>query len=613
MSRPISLFLILLISTSAKTQSGIWTWMHGPTAANEPGIFGTQGISSPSNRPPNLYEAATITDIQGDFWLFGGNNSTTVYSSDVWKYDPLINEWTWIKGSGLGNQAGNYGILGIAAPSNNPGARANGFCTWVDGNGDFWIFGGYGYDDFGAIGPLNDLWKYQPASNNWTWMKGPNTTYSLGNFGSQGIPTPTNLPPSRCETKACWVSQNGLELWFYGGIGDVLGITDTYSDIWKYDILTNEWTWMAGPNTTNNLPIYGNQGVASPGNSPGGRMVYSKWRDLSGNFWIFGGRNHVPANSVFGDLWKFDPVSLQWTWVSGSSTVNYPGVYSVYCDPNSNSFPSARWENPSCWVDSCGRFWMHGGAPYSTASKNDMWCYDSNSNKWIWVFGTNLLSQPSIYGILGVPAPTNIPSGRYGSPSWTDNQGNLWLWGGTELTSPIRMKSDMWRFTIDPSCSGSGSSTIANFNFDPISGFSPLPVFFTNLSINADSFLWNFGDGTISNLRDPTHIFQKSGDYLITLLAWGKSCQKGLDTFQVVISINLFIPNIFSPNSDGIDDEFFVKYPGEEPYKIQIIESIIVMAGYIITHFITKIFINNYKYIGSIGIFIYIILCEHSS
>jgi len=30
-----------------------------------------------------------------------------------------------------------------------------------------------------------------------------------------------------------------------------------------------------------------------------------------------------------------------------------------------------------------------------------------------------------------------------------------------------------------------------------------------------------------------------------------------------------------------------------ETYKIQIIETIVVLAGYIITHFITKIFVNN--------------------
>lgn len=30
-----------------------------------------------------------------------------------------------------------------------------------------------------------------------------------------------------------------------------------------------------------------------------------------------------------------------------------------------------------------------------------------------------------------------------------------------------------------------------------------------------------------------------------------------------------------------------------EPYKIQIIETIVVIAGYIITHYVTKIFVNN--------------------
>ena len=539
MNRLLLFIFFLLVFISSNSQAGIWTWMHGPTASNQAGIYGTQGISSPANLPPSFYESTSFTDLQGNFWLFGGVDQFSGYHSSLWKYDPAINQWTWMKGPLLPNQAGNYGTLGIAAPSNNPGGRGNGLIIWVDGNGDFWMFGGYGYDDFGAIGSLNDLWKYEALTNNWTWMKGSNTANPVASYGSLGVSSPNNLPPARCETKTGWVSLNGTELWMYGGIGTVTSLTNTFSDIWKYDILTNEWTWMAGPNTTNNLPVFGTQGIEAPGNTPGGRMVYTKWQDNSGMFWLFGGRNHTPLNSTYGDLWKFNPFTLQWTWVNGSNQINFIGAYTLPCDPAANAMPSSRWENPNCWTDSCGRFWMHGGSPLATATKNDLWCYDPFSNKWVWVFGSNLVNQGGIYGIMGVPAPGNFPSSRYGSLSWIDLQGNLWMGGGTEMNSPLRQKNDMWRFTPDSLCPAGGITVTSNFSFAPLTGCVLQPIQFTNLSSQASSFQWDFGDGTNSAQVSPTHTYLVSGTYSIRLIAMNQSCgSQSMDTLILSITIN---------------------------------------------------------------------------
>ncbi|MEL6865053.1 MAG: PKD domain-containing protein, partial [Bacteroidota bacterium] len=48
----------------------------------------------------------------------------------------------------------------------------------------------------------------------------------------------------------------------------------------------------------------------------------------------------------------------------------------------------------------------------------------------------------------------------------------------------------------------------------------PLPVNFTNLSMNADTFTWDFGDGSgLSNLENPSHVYTLPGSYLVTLIA----------------------------------------------------------------------------------------------
>jgi hypothetical protein len=70
------------------------------------------------------------------------------YLNDLWYiyiYIYRYNDgaWTWISGSKIGNQNGNYGIKGMSSISNNPGSRRD-LVNWIDNNGNFWIFGGRG-------------------------------------------------------------------------------------------------------------------------------------------------------------------------------------------------------------------------------------------------------------------------------------------------------------------------------------------------------------------------------------------------------------------------------------------------------------------------------------
>jgi PKD repeat protein len=67
---------------------------------------------------------------------------------------------------------------------------------------------------------------------------------------------------------------------------------------------------------------------------------------------------------------------------------------------------------------------------------------------------------------------------------------------------------------------------VASFTVSPANGQVPLTVKFTDTSTDQPiSWLWNFGDGTSSNLQDPTHTYITSGVYTVRLDAtnnWGK-------------------------------------------------------------------------------------------
>jgi parallel beta-helix repeat protein len=59
----------------------------------------------------------------------------------------------------------------------------------------------------------------------------------------------------------------------------------------------------------------------------------------------------------------------------------------------------------------------------------------------------------------------------------------------------------------------------ANFNANPTSGNVPLSVQFTDLSQNAESRTWDFGDGTFSTEQNLTHTYSIAGNYTVKLTA----------------------------------------------------------------------------------------------
>ena len=64
---------------------------------------------------------------------------------------------------------GSYGTRAVPSATNLPQAR-KGSCSWKDDGGGFWLFGGEAAAQ--DVHYLNDLWRYNPASGEWTWMAG---------------------------------------------------------------------------------------------------------------------------------------------------------------------------------------------------------------------------------------------------------------------------------------------------------------------------------------------------------------------------------------------------------------------------------------------------------
>jgi hypothetical protein len=359
---------------------------------------------------------------------------------------------------------GVYGTLGVAATGNIPGARDSAV-SWTDGNGNFWLFGGEGYASTTTFGFLNDLWEFSPATREWTWMSGSNTTNAMGVYGTLGIASVSNVPGARGSESGgaglSWTDKSG-NLWLFGGFGyDSTGTISGLNDLWKFDAAAKSWTWMSGSNTGGAFGVYGTQGVASASNVPGNRSYSISWMDSSNNLWLFGGEGAGAIGTSgydLDDLWEFNPTTKEWTWVNGGDSGGMAPVYGTQGVASASNTPGGR-DSAVSWTDSRGNFWLFGGfdyegpfgAPGTSEYLNDLWEYNTTSQEWVWVGGSNTGDVSGVYGTLGIASASNVPGARGSrgvAVAWTDGSGNFWLFGGVgyDSTGTVGGLNDLWRY-----------------------------------------------------------------------------------------------------------------------------------------------------------------------
>lgn len=100
-------------------------------------------------------------------------------------------------------------------------------------------------------------------------------------------------------------------------------------------------------------------------------------------------------------------------------------------------------------------------------------------------------------------------------------------------------------------CKKSDTSTPTSASPLPILSFSytgnnnpaPTLVTFKNNSLNATSYLWDFGDGYTSTLMNPTHVYTKGGVYKVTLTGYNTT---GNGTTTSTTFENILITNAYT-------------------------------------------------------------------
>ncbi len=154
-----------------------------------------------------------------------------------------------------------------------------------------------------------------------------------------------------------------------------------------------------------------------------------------------------------------------------------------------------------------------------------------------------------------------------GSVTLSASGGSSYLWSTGEMTASITVSPDsttLYSVYINESQFCWELATVevsiyqdVNASFWTGTVTNTDSTLFVNLTTDADSYFWDFGDSTTSTDKNPTHLYSSLGSRTVRLIA-SNLCS--VDTFELIINVVL---NISEKEDDRLAFEIFPN-PGDE-------------------------------------------------
>jgi len=184
-----------------------------------------------------------------------------------------------------------------------------------------------------------------------------------------------------------------------------------------------------------------------------------------------------------------------------------------------------------------------------------------------------------------VVAFTNSTSGAT-NYSWSFGDGNT-----STAINPVNTYSSAGVYTVTLTAVGVGGTNTqtrvnyvsvtnagppglsAGFSASPTNGLSPLIVQFTNLSANATSYAWSFGDGKTSTIAHPANSYSNAGLYSVALTVFGLGETNTLTRTNYILVTNAPPQIVGQPQNQtvnlGANANFTVTATGSTPLSYQ--------------------------------------------
>ena len=291
---------------------------------------------------------------------------------------------------------------------------------------------------------------------------------------------------------------------------------------WKWDFGDGTYSTVKSP--THTYSKAGNYTVKLTATNADGSTTKTKYKYIkvtgasqapAASFSASPTSGKAPLNVAFKDTSKGTPTAWKWNFGDGTtSTAKNPthkyskaGKYTVTLTATnaagSNTVKKSNYITvTTAATKPVADFWgsqLSGNAPlkvtFTETSKG-------SPTAWKWDFGDGT------YSTVKSPTHTYSKAGNYTVKLTATNAD-----GSTTKTKYKYIK-----------VTGASQAPAASFSASPTSGNAPLTVAFKDKSTGTpNSWKWNFGDGTSSTAKNPTHKYSKAGKYTVTLTAINKA------------------------------------------------------------------------------------------
>lgn len=434
-----------------------WAWIDGyNNSSGTNGNSGEIGIESSDFFPSHRNYASAISDGNSYVYIYGGAGGAwgNVKRTDLWRYNTNNNSWTLLYKNPNPSEyvnAQNIVQIGVEDEMNHPGYLID-YTSWYS-NGYLWYFSGCSQ----LLSPesddcYNQVWKFNLSNGLWTCVKFPGSLDV--EYGEQGISSELNTPPSLFRVRYSTVI--GDDFYFFGGfdpcgymdVNCTEGRTDNHNSLWKYNMITNQWTWIKGNKKKNILGLYGKKGEENEKNVPSARHNSFLWSE-GNNIFIFGG-NGASSGIYDGyfDVWKFNLMTNNFSWVDGKSYNAFQGSFNdnVNSYMEDKSVPSAynylEATRDINWGKNGEKLWrVYEGGNFSTLNLAGLWVYDIETSENYQLIH-DVTNGVGNYGEFGVGDEANFPPYRQMPLLW-ETEEKLFLMGGLNEN---HMFNDFWQF-----------------------------------------------------------------------------------------------------------------------------------------------------------------------
>ncbi len=262
------------------------------------------------------------------------------------------------------------------------------------------------------------------------------------------------------------------------------------------------------------------------------------------------------GDTLFLNLEAPDLTSVEWTWGNGTFTSGSE-AWVVYDEPGTYT-PAvyAEFGSPGC---SQGESWVVEVFDYPSIS--------SGQTSFEGCSPLDVAIDPAIDVPNWMGTWSILPSGE-------TSVGNSFEFTFSH-TSPISNDTQWIQLVASagPGCIASQTWPVVVYPM-PEPAFEPSPFAgtwsapdplnmgwqFENQSVGGTDWEWSFGDGSISTLESPEHIYDFAGKFEVTLSVWNADgCSAShVEILSVEDASQVYVPNAFTPGvpMDGVNDGF---------------------------------------------------------